>query len=128
MTTGPRLTCPTCGPSRPLTRTGDEYACGCCHEFFSLTDIDASSAYRQAFIDGDDVAEGVRKIVTLGDAFPEQQARLRELLGLYKGIGPAGVFGVAMIEDCLRRADRAAIEGDVVAMVQLFDEMKGFKE
>lgn len=61
---------------------------------------------------------------TLGDDFPKQQARVREVLGYYKEIGPAGAFGAAMIEATLRRADEAAISGDVVAMLRVYQELK----
>ena len=65
---------------------------------------------------------------TLGDAFPKEQARLRVLLGYGKEIGPAGAFYCAVIEDVLRRADKAAIEGDTVAMIGIFKEMQEIKE
>jgi len=65
---------------------------------------------------------------TLGDDFPKQQARLRELLGQYKAIGPAGMFGAAMIEQTLRRADAVAVSGDLVGMIQVYQEMKEYKE
>ena len=61
---------------------------------------------------------------SLGEAYREEQARVRTILGYYKEIGPAGAFGAMMIEDVLRRADKAAIEGDVVAMVGLYKEMQ----
>ena len=48
-------------------------------------------------------------------------------MGEYKKIGVAGAFAAAMIEDTLRRADRAAIEGDAVAMIRVFKEMKGWQ-
>ena len=64
---------------------------------------------------------------TLGDAYPKEQMRVRQVLGLYKEIGLAGAFGAVMIEDLLRRADRAAMEQDIVAMVQIFKEMKEVK-
>lgn len=35
---------------------------------------------------------------TLVDKLPEEMARMRGVLGHYKEIGPAGMFGVAMIE------------------------------
>lgn len=66
-------------------------------------------------------------MTTLGDDYPREQARVREVLGYYKAIGPAGAFGAAMIEDVLRRADKAAVEGDVVAMIHLYQEMKGIE-
>lgn len=63
-------------------------------------------------------------MTTLGDEFPKQQARCRELLGQYREIGPAGTFGAIMLEDVLKRADVAAVSGDVVAMIRIFEEMK----
>lgn len=65
---------------------------------------------------------------TLGEAYPLEQERCRELLAIYQSIGPVGAFVVAMLQDVLRRADRAAIEGDLVAMIAIYQEMQGFKE
>jgi hypothetical protein len=62
---------------------------------------------------------------TLGDRFPAEQARVRELLGEYKALGSVGAFGALMIEQVLRRADSAAVSGDVVAMLRSYEEMKG---
>jgi hypothetical protein len=61
---------------------------------------------------------------SLGEQYPKEQARVRELLGEYKKIGAAGVFGATLIEDTLRRADEAAVSGDVVAMLRLLGEMR----
>ena len=61
---------------------------------------------------------------TLGDALPKEQARVREVLGRYKEIGPVGAFGAAMIEEVLRRADVAIISGDLVAMISVFKELQ----
>ncbi len=63
-------------------------------------------------------------MTTLGEDYPTQQARVRTTLGYYRGIGIAGVFAAEMIEDLLRRADEAAISGDVVAMLPIYEEMK----
>jgi hypothetical protein len=65
--------------------------------------------------------------MTLGDAYPQEQARIRQCIENGREIGPAGMFYVAMAEDLLRRADRAAISGDVVEMVRLFKEMQEFQ-
>ena len=65
---------------------------------------------------------------TLGDAYPKQQARMREILGHYKEIGPAGGFSVMVIEDLLRRADRAAIEQDLPEMIRIYREMQDVAE
>lgn len=61
---------------------------------------------------------------TLGEAYPEEQARLRELLIEYKKI-PTGTFASLMIEALLRRADKAAIEQDLPEMIKIYQEMKG---
>jgi hypothetical protein len=63
-------------------------------------------------------------INSLREEFPRQQARLQTILGQYREIGPGGAFGAAMIEDMLRRADKAASEGDVVEMIRVLKEMQ----
>ena len=65
---------------------------------------------------------------TLGEAFPKEQARVREVLGHYKEIGRPGMFGAAMIEMALQRADMAASCGDVVMMLQVYEELKEIKD
>ncbi len=66
--------------------------------------------------------------MTLGEDFPKMQARTRELLATYKALpGGVGVFGAMMIEGVLQRADRAAVSGDVVAMIRSYREMEDCK-
>ena len=55
---------------------------------------------------------------TLAEALPEEMARVRTVLGHYKLIGPAGMFGAAFIEQDLREADQAVMSGDIVAMIR----------
>lgn len=62
---------------------------------------------------------------SLGTQFPIEQARVRDLLKEYHRIGPAGAFGAAMLEQTLKRADTAALGGDLVEMIQAFKEMQG---
>lgn len=62
---------------------------------------------------------------SLGEDFPKEQARVRELLEDYKAIGPSGAFGALMIEQVLQRAEKAAISGDVVAILKAYEELKG---
>ncbi len=64
---------------------------------------------------------------SLGDEFPKEQARCRELLWQYQEIGPVGMFGHAMISQVLRDADEAAISGDLVAMIRAYKAMKECK-
>jgi hypothetical protein len=61
---------------------------------------------------------------SLAEALPREQARVREILGHYKEIGPAGVFGAAFIEADLREADQAVMSGDVVRMIRAYEKLK----
>lgn len=64
---------------------------------------------------------------SVGDAFPAEQLRLRELIEEYRTIGPAGTFGRLMIEGTLRRADAAMASGDIVQILRAFTEMQACK-
>lgn len=63
-------------------------------------------------------------VETLAVALPKECARVREVLGWYKEIGPAGMFGAAMIEQDLRAADKAMASGDVVAMITAMKKLQ----
>ncbi len=63
---------------------------------------------------------------TLGDAFPKEQKRLRELHGYAQKI-PSGRFYCMVIEDLLQRADKAVMEQDLPAMIVIYKEMKEIK-
>jgi hypothetical protein len=65
---------------------------------------------------------------SLGEALPKELARARMIQGYAKEIGPAGAFVVAMIEQDIRAAEKAMIEGDVVGMVQAYQALKEIKE
>lgn len=67
------------------------------------------------------------EVTTLADALPAEMARVREVLGHYREIGPAGMFGAAMIEQDLRAADRAVMSGDVVAMIRALEVLRGIE-
>jgi hypothetical protein len=66
-------------------------------------------------------------MTSLAEAFPEEQARARRLLSEYQEIGAPGLFGAAVIEQALARADRAVMSGDVVEMIRAYEELKGLK-
>lgn len=61
---------------------------------------------------------------TVGDDFPRMQAQVREMRDRGKAIGPAGAFYVAVCDDLLRRADEAAMSGDIVRILTVYQEMK----
>lgn len=68
------------------------------------------------------------EVISLAQAMPIEQARVREILGHYKEIGSAGMFGAAFIEQDLREADAAVMSGDVVRMIAAFQKLKEIKE
>lgn len=65
---------------------------------------------------------------SLAEALPKEQARVREVLGHYKEIGPPGAFAVVMIEQSLRSADKAVMSGDVVAILAAYEDLKQIQE
>jgi hypothetical protein len=66
-------------------------------------------------------------VVTLGEALPREMARVRdELMPLYIKIGPPGIFALTMMRASLDAAARALTEGDVVAMIRAYEDLKGF--
>lgn len=65
---------------------------------------------------------------TVGDDFPNQQARIREWLQRGIALGPAGRFYVSVCREILKRADEAAISGDIVLILRSYKEMKEFQE
>lgn len=64
---------------------------------------------------------------SLAEALPKEMARVREVLGLYKEIGPAGMFGAAFIEQDLREADQAVMSGDLVRMIKAYKKLQGIE-
>jgi hypothetical protein len=60
----------------------------------------------------------------VGEDFPKQQARVREVLGMYRDIGPNGMFGAVMIEQTLREADEAQASGDIIRILQSYQALK----
>jgi len=64
---------------------------------------------------------------TLGDDLPKEQARVREVLGVYKALGPAGRFGAIMIEQSLQKADKAVMSGDLAEMIRAYQDLKGIE-
>ena len=66
-------------------------------------------------------------MASVGEDFPKEQARCREVLQQYKELGPAGVLGGMMIEATLREADEAMASGDIVRILQAYKAMQGIE-
>lgn len=60
-------------------------------------------------------------------ALPAEQARCRELARRYVSIGSAGQFGAALIEQALKRADRAVIDGDEEDIRRALAELRRYQ-
>lgn len=65
---------------------------------------------------------------TLGDALPREMARVRDgVLAEYITIGPAGAIAAALMRQSLDLAAKAMAEGDVVAMIRAYEDLKGWQ-
>ena len=65
------------------------------------------------------------KIDTLADALPREMARVRDVvMPAYQAIGPAGAFALVLMRRDLDEAARAMAEGDVVAMLRVYQSLK----
>jgi len=60
----------------------------------------------------------------LMSALLKERDRCKDLLQQYKEIGAPGRLGALLLEGLLQRADNAMALGDVVLMIQVYDEMR----
>lgn len=68
------------------------------------------------------------EIESLGTALPKEIARVRdEVLPAYINIGQPGALAAVMMRRDLDAASRAMIEGDIVAMLRAYNELKGYE-
>lgn len=66
---------------------------------------------------------------SLGEALPKEQARVRELILQYRDplLKGAGEFAALCMEQSLKTADQAVMDGDVVAMIWAFEDLKRYE-
>lgn len=63
---------------------------------------------------------------TLGTALPKEMARVRdEVLPVYLDF-PTGIFAATMMRASLDAAAKALAEGDVIAMIRVYQDLKGY--
>jgi len=65
---------------------------------------------------------------SLGEALPKELARVRDVLITYVELGPVGSFGAHFIKESLKAADEAIISGDLVAMINAYEDLKTIEE
>lgn len=68
--------------------------------------------------------------MTLGEALPLEQARVRKLIVMYNDpeLNGAGRLAAAMMESSLREADRAVMEQDIPAMIRSLEDLEGYSD
>ena len=65
---------------------------------------------------------------TLGDALLREMARVRDVvMPAYQAIGPSGAFALAFMRRDLDLAAKALAEGDVIAMLRVYESLKGYE-
>ena len=64
--------------------------------------------------------------MNIADGFKQELERARELLIVYQSI-PTGQFGAIMIKKAIDRAETSMLTGDVVEMVQSYNELKALE-
>lgn len=67
------------------------------------------------------------KTESLGEALPREMKRVRdEVIPAYIAIGPSGGLALLMMRAELDAATKALAEGDVVAMLRAYENLKGY--
>jgi len=62
---------------------------------------------------------------TVGDDIQVQIKRVRdEVIPIYESIGAPGTFAVAMMKQTLDQATKALAEGDIIAILRVYEELK----
>jgi hypothetical protein len=70
--------------------------------------------------------EAMSDAKSLGEALPQEMARVRdELLPMYDAI-PTGVFAATLMRQDLDRAAKAMAEGDTVEMMRVYQSLKDY--
>lgn len=65
---------------------------------------------------------------SLGEALPAEIARIRDVvIPAYLEIGSAGLPAVTLMRRDLDLASKAMIEGDLPAMIHIYEELKGWQ-
>lgn len=65
--------------------------------------------------------------LSLGEALNQEMNRVRdEIMPAYIEVGRPGMFAVALMRNCLDRAQKAIIEVDVITMLAMYKALREF--
>lgn len=65
------------------------------------------------------------KVKTLTQGLLDEMDRVKEIQAIYKKI-PTGAIATAMMENDLQEAKRAIGIGDTIAMLRVYEKLKGY--
>ena len=61
---------------------------------------------------------------SIGEDFPRELARVRDVLRMYEEVGPPGAFAASMIRNDIEEAEAAQASGDVVRIVAAYARLR----
>lgn len=64
---------------------------------------------------------------TLADALPREIQRVQELIPLYESV-PMGFIAASMMRTSIAKAHAAMMAGDLVEMIRVYEDLKGYSE
>ena len=65
---------------------------------------------------------------SLGHELPKEMARVRDVvMPQYAAIGPSAAFALAFMRQDLDAAAKALAEGDVIAMIRVYQKLKEYE-
>lgn len=68
-------------------------------------------------------------MASLGEELPNEMKRVTGLIEIYASLpGGVGAFAIMMMRQTLDAATRALASGDVIQMMRVYEDIKGFKE
>ncbi len=74
------------------------------------------------------MSEGIRVMAnSLGEALPLEMARVRDKVLPFYTPEVNGQFAAAMMRHALDEAAKALAEGDVIAMLHAYEQLKGYE-
>ena len=78
---------------------------------------------------GRQMTSKILESVSLAEALPLEQKRVRELVKLYRDpmLKGNGEFAARLMEECLALAEKSSAEGDIAGMITAYHELKEYK-